>query len=492
MQTVKNFFYNVSYQLLTIILPLLTVPYISNILGAEGIGDYAFTYANVQYFVIFGMIGITLYGNRQIAYVREDKNKLKNTFFSIYLLQIISMIFSFFMYILFVFIFSDGNYRILYLVQGINIIAMMFDISWLFMGLEEFKKTVIRNTIVKLASLASIFIFVRSKNDTAIYTLILCLSSLIGNLSFWLYIPKMIGIRGVKINSLIIHLKSSLALFVPQIAIQIYLLLDRTLLGVLNDNIQVGYYENSQKIVKIVLTIATAIGTVMMPKIANTVAKGDIDKVKYYIKNSFFFVSSLSIPLMFGLIGIANELSPWFFTENFRGIEVLIIVSSLIILAISWSNVLGMQVLIPLNMTKEFTLSVTFGAIVNFIFNLFMIKKLGALGACIATVIAETTVTTLQFYFVRNFIKIREIIEPIFIFIPSGVFMLIVVRIIGNSMGPKIITNIIQVICGASIYFITVEGLYRIFKGISVITFIKKRLIVTKVVNSLGDTLNDQ
>lgn len=473
MQVVKNFLYNVSYQLLVIILPLITVPYVSNILGAEGIGNYAFTYANMQYFVIFGMVGITLYGNRQIAYVRENKENLKNTFYSIYTLQLITTTISFVLYLIFTLVFNNGDYKWLYIVQGINIIASMADISWLFMGLEQFKKTVVRNTIVKLVSLASIFIFVKSSNDTVIYTLILALSALIGNLTFWFYVPKAIGFKSIKISGLNLHLKVSLALFIPQIAIQIYVLLDRTMLGTITDTIQVGFYENSQKIVKIVLTLVTAIGTVMMPKIANTVASGDMKKVKYYIKNSFFFVSALSIPLMFGLMGVAPELSPWFFGNNFVGIEKLIVISSLIILAISWSNVLGMQLLVPLNKTKEFTISVTSGAIINFILNLVLIKRVGATGACISTIIAEFTVTSVQFYLIKDFIKAKELIKPVLLFIPTATVMYIFVRIVGRSMGAGIVTNIIQGIVGVISYFIIIEGLYRILKKQSIITYMK-------------------
>ena len=473
MQVVKNFLYNVSYQLLVIILPLITVPYVSNILGAEGIGDYAFTYANMQYFVIFGMVGITLYGNRQIAYVRENKENLKNTFYSIYTLQLITTTISFVLYLIFTLVFNNGDYKWLYIVQGINIIASMADISWLFMGLEQFKKTVVRNTVVKLVSLASIFIFVKSSNDTVIYTLILALSALIGNLTFWFYVAKEIGFKSIKISGLNLHLKASLALFIPQIAIQIYVLLDRTMLGTITDTIQVGFYENSQKIVKIVLTLVTAIGTVMMPKIANTVASGDMKKVKYYIKNSFFFVSALSIPLMFGLMGVAPELSPWFFGNNFVGIEKLIVISSLIILAISWSNVLGMQLLVPLNKTKEFTISVTSGAIINFILNLVLIKRVGATGACISTIIAEFTVTSVQFYLIKDFIKAKELIKPVLLFIPTATVMYIFVRIVGRSMGAGIVTNIIQGIVGVISYFIIIEGLYRILKKQSIITYMK-------------------
>ena len=279
--------------------------------------------------------------------------------------------------------------------------------------------------------------------------------------------------KDIKIKEISTHLKESLALFIPQISIQVYLLLDRTLLGIMTDSIQVGYYENSQKIVKIILTIATAIGTVMMPKIANTVATGDMKKVKYYIQNSFFFVSALSIPLMFGLMGVAKELSPWFFGENFKGIENLIILSSLIILAISWSNVLGMQLLVPLNRTRDFTISVTAGAVINFILNIIFLKHLGAIGACLSTIVAETTVTTLQFYLIKDFIKASKLINQVLIFIPAAIVMFVVVRIIGSYLGAGIITNIIQGICGVITYFIIVEGLYRIIKRQSILEYAK-------------------
>lgn len=473
MGVIKNFLYNVSYQILTLLLPLITVPYVSKVLGANGIGDYAFTYANTQYFVLFGMIGITLYGNREIAYVRDNPKKLKEIFFSIYTLQLITTFISLLLFIIFALFLTSYEYRLLYLVQGVNILAAMFDISWLFMGLEQFKKTVVRNTLVKLVSLISIFVFVKSSEDIIIYTAILSLATLIGNLTFWFYISNMFKLKDFKISKLSVHLKSSLMLFIPQIAIQIYVLLDRTLLGILSSTTEVGFYENSQKIVKIVLTIATAVGTVMMPKIAHTVASGDLDKVKYYIKNSFFFVSALSFPLMFGLMGIAKQLSPWFFTDQFAGIDNLLIISSLIILAISWSNVIGMQLLIPLNRVKEFTISVTTGAVINLVLNLILLKRLGAYGACISTIVAESLVTVLQLFFVRKFINLKEFIFPIFIFVPPAIIMYLIVSTIGMKMNPTIVTNIVQGLVGVMTYGVLLEVMYRWLYKRGFISYIK-------------------
>ncbi len=473
MQILKNFFYNLSYQILVLILPLITVPYVSNVLGTNGLGDYAFTYANMQYFIIFGMIGISLYGSRQIAYVRDDKQMLKNNFYSIYLVQVIAMILSSIIFLFFVFYFNTGLYKSLYLTQGINILAALIDISWFFIGIEQFKKTVLRNTIVKLISLANIFIFVKNVDDIIIYTLILGLANFLGNLTLWFYIPKTLGIKNLEIGGLPKHLKASISLFIPQVAIQIYIVLSKTLLGVFTDTSQVAYYENSQKLINIALTVATAIGTVMMPKIANTVSTGDIDKVKYYIKNSFFFMNAISIPLTFGLLGIAKEFSPLFFGKNFIGIEKLVMIGSINILIISWSNVLGSQLLIPLNRTREFTASVTVGAFINLILNIIVLKYMGSVGASITTVIAEIAVTATQMYLLRNFLNMYELIKSILLFFPAALIMFGVVRAVGEFMGVKILTVVAQIGLGGVIYLVSIFVLYKLIYKKNIVTYIK-------------------
>lgn len=476
MKILKNYLYNLSYQLLAIILPLITVPYISKVLGAEGVGKYSLTFANTQYFVIFGMIGLSLYGNRQIAYVRNDSEKLKETFFSIYTVQVITTAISLTVFLTYTYLFNNGDYRTLYLIQSINILAAMVDVSWLFMGLEEFKKTVIRNTLVKLISLVAIFIFVKSSDDLIMYTAILAVANLLGNLSLWFYVPEKVGKRYMKAKNTINHIKASMALFIPQISIQVYILLDKTLLGMMTNTVEVGYYENAQKLYKVAITIATSIGTVMMPRIANIVAQGDMKKVRSYIRKSFFFVSATSIPLALGLMAISNELCPWFFTSEFQGIEGLVKVYSVVILIVSWSNVLGIQLLVPMSKTKEFTISVTGGAIVNFVLNLIFLRQYKALGACYTTLVAEVTVTVLQFWYVRKIIPVKRLLRPIIIFIPPGIGMYFIVRTIGNLMGSGIITNIVQVLTGSIFYLVGVELIYRTIVKESMISFCKRAL----------------
>ena len=267
----KNYIYNLSYQILIIFLPLITTPYVSRVLGAENVGIYGYTLSIVTYFVLFGALGISMYAQREIAYVQSDIKERSKIFFEIIIFRFITMFVSIFLY--YIFFVNGNNYQNYYFILIMELVSTCFDISWFFQGLEEFKKTVIRNIIVKLISFICILVFVKTKNDLSIYILIYVLSNFIGNMSLWMYLPKYI--EKIKINELNIfkHLKPTLWLFIPQIAMQIYTVLDKTMIGtIIEDKSEVGYYEQAQKIVKLCLTLVTSLGIVMVPRIANTFA----------------------------------------------------------------------------------------------------------------------------------------------------------------------------------------------------------------------------
>ena len=210
----KNYIYNLLYQILVLILPLITTPYISRVLGAENIGIYSYTISIATYFVLFGSLGIALYGQREIAYNQKNKKKYSVIFREIVILRIIPMSIS---VLIFYFIFVNGNqYQIYYKILTLEIIGNCIDISWFFQGLEEFKKTVTRNIIIKLISVLCIFIFIKNQNDLYLYFLIYVFSTLIGNGSLWLYLPKFLGKVELKELNIFRHLKPTISLFIPQ------------------------------------------------------------------------------------------------------------------------------------------------------------------------------------------------------------------------------------------------------------------------------------
>jgi O-antigen/teichoic acid export membrane protein len=432
---------------------MITIPYISRVIGSTGVGINGFTNSIIQYFILFGTIGITLYGNRTIAYVRDDINQLSNTFWSVFSLQIIMSSISYCVFLFFLQL-NSGNYYVFYLIQSIFLIAAAVDISWLFMGLEDFKKIVIRNTIVRLLGVIAMFVFVKDSSDLWKYIFILAISQLLGQLTMWAYVPKVVKIVKIKWSDIGKHLFPSLSLFLPQIAIQIYLVLNKTMLGYFSSPAEVGIFDYSDKVIKMVLAVVTAMGVVMLPRVANTFAQGNIKKVNEYLYQSFNFASYLSIPMTFGLIGVAHNFVPWFFGMEFIKSETIIYVICPIIVFIAWNTVLGQQYLMPTGAIKGYTISVIVGAVINFILNLLLISSLKSIGTGIATVVAEFMVTFVQLLFVSQKIQIVMLFKDVWKYITASIIMCLIIGLLGTVLTGNLFLLVLQVVLGVVIYFV--------------------------------------
>ena len=448
----KNYIYNLVYQILVTIVPLITTPYLSRVLGAEKIGIYSYTLSITTYFILLGSLGVSSYGQREIAYVRDDAKLKTKTFIEILIMRTITLTIS--MVIFYITFAKSGEYSMYYKILLLEIIANIVDISWFFQGQEEFKKTIMRNTIVKLISVVCIFIFVKAQEDLSKYFFIYVLSTLLGNLSLWMYVPKYIEKINLKEVKIFRHLKPAIELFIPQIAVQIYTVLDKTMIGaIVEDKSEVGFYEQAQKIVKLMVTIATALGTVMVTRMANTYAIGDKEKLKEYMDKSFRFVLLIAFPLMFGLISVSAKFVPIFYGEGYDSVILLINIISPIILAIGLSNVTGTQYLVPTNQQKKFTISVVLGAIINFVLNFILIRIGKAIGASVATIIAEFAVTGIQFYLVRAEFSIVDVLKIAKKYFIASVAMFIVSIGIGHFIANNLISIVVQGICSVITYF---------------------------------------
>ena len=239
---VVNYLYNLTYQLFVILVPIIVTPYISRILTDVGSGQYSFSYSISNYFTLIASLGFGYYGQRQIAKHQNDPKKQSIDFWGIIITRFISVIFSLVIYLLMSSfgVFGD-KYVMLLQILSINVIAVGFDIAFFFNANEEFKKTVLRNVIVKVLSVICIFVFVKDINDLWIYTLIQALSVLLGNFSLWLYLPKYLVKVSMSEINIKKHIKPALILFLPAIATSIYTTLDKTLIGVItHDDSQNG------------------------------------------------------------------------------------------------------------------------------------------------------------------------------------------------------------------------------------------------------------
>lgn len=452
MRVVKNYLFNVLYQVFLLIVPLITTPYLARTLGPTGVGINSYTNSIIQYFILLGSVGVSLYGNQQVAFKRDNVDQLSKTFYEIFFMRCIT---TFIAYCAFAtFLVFTTKYYWYFLAQSISIVAAAFDISWFFMGMENFAVTVFRNFIVKIITLISIFALVKNFQDLTTYIVILSLSTLIGNFTLFPSLRRYIKIPKLSDINLFQHLKPSLALFIPQIAIQIYLVLDKTMLGSMDSVKASGFFDSSDKIIKMILAIVTATGTVMLPHVANAFAKGEEKKIKNYLYTSFSFVSSISIPMMFGVSALSSKFVPLFFTSKFNSVVPIMEVESLAILFIAWGSALGEQFLLPTNQIKPYTISVVLGALINLIVNIPLIIFWGAVGTAVATVLSEITVSFYQLFSIRKQLRYKLLFRDFYKYFFSGIIMFFIVKLIDIYTPQTWIMLFIEVTIGMVVYLI--------------------------------------
>lgn len=453
MKVIKNYLYNASYQILLMLAPLLTTPYVSRILGAQNNGINTYTNGWVTFFCLFGQLGISLYGNREIAYNRLDKAKRSKTFWEIFVLQLITSSAALLVYLFAVFQFSS-TFKIYFLLQTVYIINGAIDISWYFMGMEDFKKTVTRNALVKIISILLIFLCVKNKNNLIPYIILLGFSSFVGNLTLWPYLKKQISFVKLSVLKPFKHFYPTLLLFIPTITTQIYLVVNRIMLGRMSSQVSVSQFDFGDKMIKLALSLVTATGAVMLPHIANKFAEGNIKSIRSALYKSFDFSTALAIPIMFGLMAISTKFAPWFLGSEYGPTSKVIFYEAPAILFIAWSNVTGTQYLMPIHREKEYTISVTVGAVVNVIANFYFIKHYGVNGAAFVTVLSEFSVLLIQLLFIHGTIKRRQLFKSIWKYVLAGLIMYLVVNRLNLIMKINIANLAFQILAGIAIYIV--------------------------------------
>ncbi len=456
----RNYLYNLFYQLLTYMVPLITTPYLSRVLGPDGIGTVSFSESIVTYFVLVCNLGISAYGQREISFVQNDVRARSIVFWEAKALNLVTCIITLGAYGLYI-VCADN--KAIYLVLALNIIATGADITWFFRGLEEFGKVVLRNTIIKVLWVVFIFAFIKSKQDLLLYAFGIAFFLFLGNIVMWFNLPKYIvkvsldEIKPIKV------LPVAISLFIPELAVAIYTVLDKTMIGVISrDFYENGYYEQAMKLTKMIMAMVTSLGTVMAPRIGASFGKGDNTAVRELVYKNYCFVWALGVPLSFGLFYVAPFFVPWFFGASFTETATLLKILACLILVIGISNVTGMQYLVPTKRQNLLTLTVLVGAIANFVMNLFFIRMMNSKGAAIASVISEVIVLATQFVLIHHEISCMRVLLEGLPFLASGIVMLLVLTLIGSNLDCGIVSTIILVVAGAATYSFAVFFCHKI------------------------------
>lgn len=450
----KNFLLSTMYQVFLLIMPFITAPYTSRVLGVEKIGTFSYIQSVQSYFLLFAALGTASYGKREIARNRDDKEKRSRIFWEIELLSIITTFTV--LIVWFVWICINSQYRLFYFIMSLNLISVALDISWMYIGLERMANVVFFNAVFRVIGITSIFIFVKESSDLWIYILILAAMTFCSNIGMWICLPKYINFVRIQWKNIAKHFKETLIYFIPTIATSIYTVLDKTLIGLITHSAsQNGYYEQTVKIIHMSKTITfTSLNSIMGARIAFLFAKGENEEIKERIKVSIDYILFMGVGICFGIWAVADTFVPVFFGKGYDYVALLLKVFCPIIVIIGVSNCLGSHYYTPAGLRTTSSKYLIYGSIVNLCLNLVLIPRYESLGAVIASVLAELTITVLYLKNCNGYLYLEDLIKKIWKKLIAGSVMLLVITIITPHLGGAVIDVLIEIMVGIVVYVI--------------------------------------
>lgn len=453
MKVVKNYAYNLSYQLLVIILPIITTPYVTRVFSSDDLGTYGYFNSIVTYFILLATLGVANYGTKVISGHRKE---IEKNFWGIYSLQLGATVLSLILYCLLCLSLPFMQNPVAYIL-GLALVSKGLDISWLFQGLEEFRKITVRNITVKLIGVISIFLFVKSANDLCLYVFLLTIFELLGQLSMWLPAREFIGRPHFDVEYAKHHLKPVILLFLPQVAISLYVTLDRTMLGALASTKDVGIYDQALKLVNILLTLVTSLGSVMLPRVSSLLSEGNHKAVNKMHEMAFLIYNVVIFPIIAGMLIVNDDFVQFFLGQDFQDARYAIAIMIFRMFFIGWTNIMGIQILIPHNKNKEFMVSTTVPAILSVGLNLLFLPKLGYIGAAIVSVLTEALVWGIQLFYTRIYLKEVTILKPMFkIAVASGLMYTILLYLKTSLSFSPTLNVVVYAILGVIIYLVCI------------------------------------
>lgn len=427
MSTRKNAMYNVAYRVFSILLPLVTAPYLARTVGQEGVGLYSDAWSISYIFCLVGMLGLNDYGVRTIARVRDDRKTLDRTFSAIWQMQLAvagATLVLWFGYLLFI----AGEEKQIAFSLTLMSVSCLCSFDWCLMGLDCFRPIALRNTFVKVIAAVCVFLFVKRKEDLWIYGFVWSLATLLGNLSC---ISSMRGkVRYVRIpfSESLKHLAPCAVLSVSVLAVSIYRTMDKVMVASMAGMAQNGLYENAEKIVYCLSGFISAIGTVMLPKISHLQELGETEKIRDHMDRTMNLILCMVTAMAFGLAAVADEFAPLFYGEDFAYSGTLMIPLGFTLIMIGFANVIRTQWVLPQSRDTIFVKSVCTGAVVNLIANACLIPSMKSMGAVIGTLLAEFSVPLVQFLILRKELPYRRYLKYLLIWCAAGGLMFGAVR----------------------------------------------------------------
>ncbi len=399
--TKVNILLQTAYQVFALLIPFITAPYISRVLGTERVGVFSYNYSIVNYFMLAEMLGLEVYGARSIARAKENRDLLDASVSEIYTAHIMVSVLVLAAYLVYTFCFS-GVHKLISVVQTVYILGQMLNVSWVYTGLSEHRVIVLRNLAVKTVMVILVFTMVKSEEDLIIYVAISAAEMFVSQALLWTMLKKYCSLRRVAFKSVLKHFKPQVILFVSIIAGSVYRMMDKTMLGAMGMMSDLGKYEYADKIVNMPLSVVAAVGTVMLSKTSNMFLKGEDKQVFGITRRMLWYMTLFSSLMVFGMIAYGRQFSVVYLGREYEFTGTLLAILAITVVLISWNSTLRTQYFIPQCKDKYYVYAVLIGAAVNMALNFLLIPVWHTVGAAAATVVSYLVVFSLELFFARR------------------------------------------------------------------------------------------
>lgn len=451
----KNFVFNLINTVSALVFPLITFPYASRILMADGIGQVQFFQSIINYVVLLTSIGIPLYGIKEIARARDNKEELSRTTIELVTLSFILSLVGYIIVAILCLTVGKVQENIpLFLILSSTILITSIGCPWFYSGIEDFKYITVVGILVKTICAIFLFCIVKTRDDLLLYGAYTVAGSIGSYLINFVRLRKYISLEGISLKDLNIwrHIKPAAAIFLFNIVTSIYINLDTVMLGFLSNSTAVGYYTGATKISHILVVLVTSLGAVLLPRSSNLLKNGKTDEFYALSAKSYNFISLMTFPILGGVLVLAPSIILLFCGSGFvPSITTLRIIAPIIVF-IGISNLVGLQMLYPLGKIKLVTFSTCIGATVNLTLNLILIPNLAQNGAAVATVIAELSVAVAQFFMVRKLIPFSLINKETFKYFISSLLMALICYGVMSLLYSDVIRIIVVSLVGMFVY----------------------------------------
>lgn len=472
----RNVIYNTIYQVLLVIVPFVLTPYLARVLGSEGLGTYSYHYSCTYYFMMIAMLGLQNYGSRSIARVSANEEERSKVFSSIFSLQLCTSGLATALYLFYMIFICHGE--LIVVVMSGFILSCMMDITWFYSGMEKFKLTVLRNTIIKVGTLICTLLFVKDEGDVVKYACIVVGGTMLSNLCLVSPLRKYVHWKTPAWKEIGNHIKPNLIIFAAAFSVSLYIDMDKIMLGQMTNMSEVGFYTSSERFLKLPMLLPVALNTVMLARMSH-IAGREEKREKELVNRSLELAMMIVSAASFGISGIADLIVPAFFGNGFEKCVSLLMIMLPSRLFVCFTNVIHSHYLMPYNRDWLSMAARLVGAVVNISANLLLIPRFESIGAAIATFMAEIAVCVVQCWGIRKSIPINQYLNNVIPYIGAGILMWGGLRIVGRYIQLGFWSQlIINITVGIILYFGCLIGCNIFFHKCSLVDEFRKGILL--------------